>query len=415
MHDRSRHALRDWQVRSRLSLLVIIPAVAVAVSAFCVGRIAAALQGMAIHSPSTSARARAILLAIAIGVVVIIVVALALWSVFVTARSILQPLRRLRAGALEVARVRLPDAVRRIGENGGGSVPSEMEPIDVGSSDEIGDVAQAFDQMRREMWRLAASEAAHRGNLNAMFVNLSHRSQSLVERQIRLIENLEQSEQDADRHAILAKMDRIAARMYRNSQNLLVLAGHELSGRWNQPVPLVNVIAAAVSEIEEYERVSLNAYPDVAVYGPGVNDVVHLLAELAENATSFSAADTPVDISGRLLTSGGVLIDITDRGIGMGAKELAYANWQLENPPVADVNVSKWMGLFVVGTLAARHGIRVRLQPAEFGGLTALVWLPDEVISRQAAAARDRLARLGRGISEGRAAAGQTEDPGSAV
>ena len=146
---------------------------------------------------------------------------------------------------------------------------------------------------------MAANEAALRGKLNAMFVNLSHRSQSLVERQIRLIESLEQGEQDTERLANLSKMDRIATRMHRNSQNLLVLAGHELASGWNQPMALVNVIRAAVSEIEEYERVSLHAQPDIAVRGPAVNDVVHLLAELTENATSFSAADMPVDISGR--------------------------------------------------------------------------------------------------------------------
>jgi hypothetical protein len=190
-------------------------------------------------------------------------------------------------------------------------------------------------------------------------------------------------------------MNRIAARMHRNSQNLLIVAGHDLATSWNHPVTLVNVIRAAVSEIEEYERVSLNAQPDMAVRGPAVNDVVHLFAELIENATSFSAADMPVDISGQLLTSGGVVVDVTDRGVGMSADEMAYANWQLENQPAKDINVLKWMGLFVVARLAARHGIRVRLQQAEFGGLTALVWLPDEVIAHRGAAAPHRLDRFG--------------------
>ena len=393
-HKRSRRGLKNWPVRSRLLLLVVIPAVAVTAVAFCVVGIAGTLQGAPIHSPSSSVRDRAILLAVALGVVVIIVLALASWSTSVAARSVLQPLNRLRAGALEVAEVRLPDAVRRIRENNGEGEPSDVEPIDLGSTDEIGEVARAFDQMRSEMMRLAANEAALRGKLDAMFVNLSHRSQSLVERQIRFIENLEQGEQDRQRLANLYKMNRIATRMHRNSQNLLVLAGHELSTGWSQPVALVNVIRAAVSEIEEYERVSLNAQPDIAVRGPAVHDVVHLLAELIENATSFSAADMPVDISGHLLTSEGVVVDITDRGVGMSAKEMAYANWQLENPPAKDINVLKWMGLFVVARLAARHGIRVRLQRAEFGGLTALVWLPDEVIVYQGTAASPRLSRF---------------------
>ena len=390
VHKGPRRELRNWDVRSRLLLLVIIPAVAVTVVAVCVVRIADILRG----APSSSVGDRAILSALVLGVVVIVVLALAFWSTIVAARSVLQPLHRLQAGAREMAGIRLPDAVRRIRENNGEGVPSDLEPIDVDSSDEIGEIARAFDQMRREMLRLAANEDAFRSKLDAMFVNLSHRSQSLVERQIRLIENLEQGEQDRERLANLFKMDRIATRMHRNSQNLLVLAGHELSSGWNQPVAIENVIRAAVSEVEEYERVSLNAQPDIAVRGPAVNDVTHLLAELIENATSFSAADMLVDISGHLLNGGGFLVDITDRGVGMAPKEMAYANWQLENPPAKDINVLKWMGLFVVARLAARHGIRVRLQQAEFGGLTALVWLPDEVITNQGAAASPRLGRF---------------------
>jgi hypothetical protein len=182
-------------------------------------------------------------------------------------------------------------------------------------------------------------------------------------------------------------MDHLATRMRRNSENLLVLAGHEVSRRWTQSVALVDVLRAAVSEIEQYERVTLNVQPGISVRGQAVNDVVHLIAELAENASSFSAADTPVKVSGHLLNSGGVLLDITDQGVGMGAEEMAHANWRLDNPPVVDVAVSRRMGLFVVARLAARHGIRVRLRPASAGGLTALVWLPDEVISHDSATA----------------------------
>jgi HAMP domain-containing protein len=313
----------------------------------------------------------------------------------VAAGSVLSPIRKLRAGALELDEVRLPDEIRRISENNGQAGPSDAEPIAVNSSDEIGDVGHAFNHMRTEMLRLAANEAAIRGRLDAMFVNLSHRSQSLVERQIRLIEHLEQGEQDSARLANLFKMNRIASRMHRNSQNLLVLAGHEAPSDWNQAIALVNVIRAAVSEVEDYERVSLTAQPDIAVSGPAVNDVVHLLAELIENATSFSAGDMQVEISGQLLTSGGVLVDITDRGVGMAPKELAYANWRLEHPPAADINVPKWMGLFVVARLAARHGIRVRLQQADFGGLTALTWLPGEVLTDQGAAPPSRLSSFG--------------------
>lgn len=327
----------------------------------------------------------ALITASAIGAAVLIVLLLALILTTVVGRSMVRPLRRLRSGALEVAGVRLPETVRRMSETDGTAVPLEVEPIDVDSSDEIGEVARAFDQVHREALRLAANEAALRGNVNAMFVNLSRRSQSLVERQIRLIDDLEQGEQDADRLSSLFQMDHLATRMRRNSENLLVLAGHDASRRWNQPVALVDVLRAAVSEIEQYERVTLNVQPGIAVRGHAVNDVVHLLAELAENATSFSSAETPVAVAGHLLSSGGVLLDITDQGVGMGAEEMAHANWRLDNPPVVDVAVSRRMGLFVVARLAARHGIRVRLRPAPAGGLTALVWLPDEVVSHDAA------------------------------
>src|SRR5258708_13357430 len=152
--------------------------------------------------------------------------------------------------------------------------------------------------------------------------------------------------------------------MRRSSENLLVLAGHDYSRRWSEPVPLVDVLRAAISEIEQYERVTLNVQPGIAVRGPAVNDVVHLIAELAENATSFSSADTPVNVAGHLLSSGGVLLDITDLGVGMGAEEMAHANWRLDNPPVVDVAVSRRMGLFVLARLPSPHRIRVRLHPA---------------------------------------------------
>ncbi len=335
-----------------------------------------------ISSRAAALHKSALTAAILVGAAVLLVLALSLFLTVLIGRSMVRPLRRLRAGALEVAGVRLPEMVRRMSEaDGGGSL--DVAPIDVDSSDEIGEVARAFDQVHREALRLAANEAALRGNVNAMFVNLSRRSQSLVERQIRLIDDLEQGEQDPERLSNLFQMDHLATRMRRNSENLLVLAGHEVSRRWNQPVALVDVLRAAVSEIEQYERVSMNVQPGISVRGQAVNDVVHLVAELVENATSFSSAETPVTVSGHLLNSGGVLLDISDQGVGMGAEEMAHANWRLDNPPVVDVAVSRRMGLFVVARLAARHGIRVRLRPATTGGLTALVWLPDETVTHE--------------------------------
>jgi signal transduction histidine kinase len=355
-----------------------------------------------ISSRAAALHKSALTAAIVVGAAVLLVLALSLFLTVIIGRSMVRPLRRLRAGALEVAGVRLPEMVRRMSEaDGGGSF--EVAPIDVDSSDEIGEVARAFDQVHREALRLAANEAALRGNVNAMFVNLSRRSQSLVERQIRLIDDLEQGEQDPERLSNLFQMDHLATRMRRNSENLLVLAGHEASRRWNQPVALVDVLRAAVSEIEQYERVSMNVQPGISTRGQAVNDVVHLVAELVENATSFSSAETPVTVSGHLLNSGGVLLDISDQGVGMGAEEMAHANWRLDNPPVVDVAVSRRMGLFVVARLAARHGIRVRLRPATTGGLTALVWLPDETVTHEGNGTPAGLRRFERNGSGGAA------------
>ena len=347
------------------------------------GSVERELSGV-VTSRAATLRKSALTSAVAAGAAVILVLVIALLFTAIVGRSMIRPLRRLRAGALEVAGISLPETVRRMSETDGDDAQLDVAPIDVDSVDEIGEVARAFDQVHREALRLAANEAALRGNVNSMFVNLSRRSQSLVERQIQLIDSLELGEQDAERLSSLFQMDHLATRMRRNSENLLVLAGHDVSRRWNQPVVLVDVLRAAVSEIEQYERVTLNVQPGIAVRGQAVNDVVHLLSELAENATSFSSAETPVTIAGHLLSSGGVLLDITDQGVGMGAEEMAHANWRLDNPPVVDVAVSRRMGLFVVARLAARHGIRVRLRPAASGGLTALVWLPDEAVTHEA-------------------------------
>src|SRR5689334_10750019 len=328
------------------------------------------------------------------GLVTLFLLALVVMVSTIVARSLIRPLRKLRTDALDVAGHKLPEMVRRLSQSEGSDEGVEIEPIGVTSTDEIGEVARAFDQVHREAVRLAADEAMLRGNLNAMFINLSRRSQSLIERQLSLIDNLEQSEQDPGRLSSLFRLDHLATRMRRNSENLLVLAGHEVTRRWSQPVPLVDVLRAAISEIEQYERVVLNVQPGIVVVGQAVNDVVHLVAEIVENATTFSPEDTQVYVSGQPLSSGGVLLDITDNGVGISDQEMSHANWRLDNPPVVDVAVSRRMGLFVVGRLAARHGVRVRLRHAQAGGLTALIWLPDTVAAPEVAPPLGRLRRF---------------------
>jgi signal transduction histidine kinase len=315
----------------------------------------------------------------------LLVLFLVLLVSIIVARSLVRPLRKLRADALDVADRRLPEMVRRLSQGEGTDADSTIEPIGVTSTDEIGEVARAFDQVHSEAVRLAGDEAMLRGNLNAMFVNLSRRSQLLVERQLSVIDSLEQSEQDPARLSSLFRLDHLATRMRRNSENLLVLAGHEVVRLRSQPVPLVDVLRAAISEIEQYERVVLNVQPGIVVAGRAVSDIVHLVAEIVENATTFSPEDTPVHVSGQPLSSGGVLLDITDNGTGISDQEMSHANWRLDNPPVVDVAASRRMGLFVVGRLAARHGVRVRLRHAQPGGLTALIWLPDMVAAPEVA------------------------------
>jgi signal transduction histidine kinase len=318
--------------------------------------------------------------ALLIGGLLLVVLLLVILAVVVVAQSLVRPLRRLRTGALDVAGSRLPDFVRRLREPDVEQVGFEVEPIDVDSTDEIGEVARAFDEVHREAVRLASNEAMLRGNVNAMFVNLSRRSQSLIERQLRLIEDLEQGEQDSGRLDNLFKLDHLATRMRRNCENLLVLGGQEQARRWNKPVALVDIVRASLSEVEQYERISLRIQDEVSVNGRVVNDLVHLVAELVENATSFSPEHTKVAVSGHLLSGGGAMLQISDSGVGMSPEELEEANWRLANPPTIDVSVSRRMGLFVVGRLAQRHGIRVELRAALSGGLTAFVILAPNTI-----------------------------------
>ncbi|MFG1698786.1 nitrate- and nitrite sensing domain-containing protein [Nonomuraea sp. NPDC049309] len=299
------------------------------------------------------------------------------------ARSLIRPLRRLRREALDIAGQRLPETVRQLRENGEGAI-GPVEPIGVDTLDEIGEVARAFDEVHREAVRLAGEESKLRANVNAMFVNLSRRSQTLVERQITLIDGLEQGEQDEQRLGHLFKLDHLATRMRRNSENLLVLAGQDPPRRWSQPVKIVDVARASLSEVENYERVVLQVPDGVSVAGQAVNDVIHLLAELVENALSFSPRETRVTVSGSRIDGGGVMLSITDSGIGMTQEELAAANERLTEAPTVDVSVSRRMGLFVVARLAHRHGIRVQLRPHSSGGLTAMVLIPENMLGSQA-------------------------------
>ncbi|MFI1521617.1 nitrate- and nitrite sensing domain-containing protein [Kitasatospora cineracea] len=310
-------------------------------------------------------------------VALVLVVAIA--GAALVARSMVRSLTRLQTSAEDVAERRLPELVKILSESDPHDVDVTVEPVGVDSADEIGHVAHAFDMVHREAVRLAAEQALLRGNINAMFTNLSRRSQGLIQRQLSLISELESREADPDQLASLFKLDHLATRMRRNGENLLVLAGEDPGRRWTRPVPLVDVLRAAASEVEQYERVELASVPTAEVAGRVVNDLVHLLAELLENATSFSSPQTRVRVTGHALPDGRVLIEIHDTGIGLSPDDLADINERLANPPVVDVSVSRRMGLFVVGRLSLRHGIRIQLRPSDSGGTTALVMLPVDV------------------------------------
>ncbi|MEU4065232.1 nitrate- and nitrite sensing domain-containing protein [Streptomyces wedmorensis] len=313
------------------------------------------------------------------GALILLVLGVSLIGAFVVARSMIRSLRRLQDTATKVAQDRLPELVKQLSESDPQDVDTTVESVGVHSRDEIGQVAAAFDDVHREAVRLAAEQALLRGNVNAMFTNLSRRSQGLIQRQLSLISELESREADPDQLSSLFKLDHLATRMRRNGENLLVLAGEEPGRRWTRPVPLVDVLRAAASEVEQYERIELAAVPATEVAGRVVNDLVHLLAELLENATSFSSPQTKVRVTGHALPDGRVLVEIHDTGIGLSPEDLAAINERLASPPTVDVSVSRRMGLFVVGRLSLRHGIRIQLRPSDSGGTTALVMLPVDV------------------------------------
>ncbi|GGX20995.1 ATPase [Streptomyces malachitofuscus] len=311
-------------------------------------------------------------------------VVIALLAAFIlagmVARQMSRSMRQLRNAAFGIAEQRLPMLVDQLSRTDPGRVDTKVAPIPISSTDEIGEVARAFDQVHREAVRLAAEQALLRGNINAIFTNLSRRNQSLIEGQLTLITDLENNEADPDQLENLFRLDHLATRMRRNGENLLVLAGEEPGRRWDQPVPLVDVLRAASSEVEQYERIELSGVPEAEIHGRAVTDLVHLLAELLENATTFSSPQTKVRVTATRLPDGRVMIEIHDKGIGLTAEDFADINHKLANPPTVDAAISQRMGLFVVGRLSDRHGIRVQLRPSgEQAGTTSLVMLPDAI------------------------------------
>ena len=309
------------------------------------------------------------------------------------ARSVLRPLLALRTSALDVAQRRLPDLVEQLRKPGGWKDNPASEPVAVHTNEDIGQVARAFDEVHREAVRLATEQAMMRSTVNDMFVNLSRRSQSMVERQLRIIDSLESGERDPEALGELFRLDHLATRMRRNNENLLVLAGSETRQRAGAARPVLDILRGAISEIEEYRRITIESVPDVSVQGIAVNDLVHLTAELLDNATNFSPKEAQVVLASSITPDGSLVIEIRDLGVGMSATQRKAINERLAVPPMVDVSISRHMGLFVVGRLASRHGLVVRMQATgESGGLTAAISVPSNLLAgddmRPAAPAR---------------------------
>jgi K+-sensing histidine kinase KdpD len=212
-----------------------------------------------------------------------------------------------------------------------------------------------------------------------MFTNLARRSQTLIDRQLELIDDLERNEADPETLEHLFRLDHLATRMRRNAEDLIVLSGADPGRHWAQRMTLVDVVRAAAAEVEEYQRVEFLPLADLEVAGHASVDVIHLLAEVIENATVFSPPNTKVQVAGQSVPHGYV-IEIEDRGLGMSDEELIQANERLANPPEIDFALSRVLGLYVVGRLAQRHGIKVQLRHSWYGGVTALALLPHTLL-----------------------------------
>ncbi|WP_328301800.1 sensor histidine kinase [Actinomycetospora sp. NBC_00405] len=316
--------------------------------------------------------------ALIVVVAVVLGVLLAVLLAALIAGSLITPLRRLRYSALDVADRRLPASIQRLeeGSDDEGHTPSDVEPVPIDTDEEVGEVARAFDTVHREAVRLAGEQARLRTNLNALFVNLSRRSQGLVERQLLLIDALEGREEDPDVLAELFQLDNLATRMRRNGENLLVLGGSAPARGGSEPVPVTDLVRGAVGEIEDYTRVDVRPTPAVHLRGGPADDLTHLLAELLDNATTYSPPGSPVVVSASRAPDGGLVVEVADQGLGMDDDELADANTRLERPVLLDSSVPRQMGLFVVGALARRHDIVARLLPGDDGGIVASVQVP---------------------------------------
>ena len=293
-------------------------------------------------------------------------------------RSINGRLTTLRRSALTLAQEQLPSVVARLRRGESVDVAAEAPPVRVGS-DEIGQVGQAIDTVRQTAIRSAIDEARVRQGVNDMFRNLARRNQSLLQRQLTVLDEMERRATDPDVLEDLFKMDHLTTRMRRHAEGLIILSGAPPGRSWSAPVKLIDVMRGAVAEVEDYARVTVSTQSRAALAGSAVTDVIHLLAELIENATSLSPPFTQVRVGGETVANG-FAIEIEDRGLGMSQEALREANRRIGESSGDDLFDSDRLGLFVVSRLARRHEIRVSLCASAYGGITAVVLIPSSVM-----------------------------------
>ncbi|MEU5348193.1 nitrate- and nitrite sensing domain-containing protein, partial [Streptomyces sp. NPDC020766] len=294
-------------------------------------------------------------------------------------RSLVRDLRRLRLEAHETAGVRLPSVMRRLSAGEQVDVETEVPRLEY-EKNEMGEVSQALNILQRAAVEAAVKQSELRSGVSEVFVNLARRSQVLLHKQLTLLDTMERRTDDTDELADLFRLDHLTTRMRRHAEGLVILSGAAPSRQWRKPVQLMDVVRAAVAEVEDYERIEVRRLPRMAVTGSAVADVTHLVAELLENATVFSPPHTAVQVVGERVANGFTL-EIHDRGLGMAAEALLDANLRLAETPEFELSDTDRLGLFVVSRLAQRQNVRVSLQPSPYGGTTAVVFVPDALLS----------------------------------
>ncbi|MEU9734943.1 sensor histidine kinase [Streptomyces sp. NPDC048002] len=305
-------------------------------------------------------------------------------------RGLVVELVSLRNSALEIARRKLPEAMRRLRAGDEIDIRAEAPPGEP-AEDETGQVAEALGTVHRAALRAAVERAELASGISGVFVNLARRSQVLVHRQLSLLDSMERRSDDPNELSDLFRLDHLTTRMRRHAESLIILSGAAPGRAWRMPVSLTNVVRAAVSEVEDYARVEVRQLPEAAVIGAAVADLTHLLAELVENAAQFSPPHTRVRVTGEPVGNG-YAIEVEDRGLGMGKETLTEANRRIEQSEALDLFDSDRLGLFVVSRLSARHGIKVHLRTSPYGGTTAVVLLPTALLHGGAAERSPRTA-----------------------